>query len=110
MPRKVILYIATSLDGYIAQPQDDLSFLSLVEQEGEDYGYGAFVQTVDAVIMGRKTYDKVRSMGVDFPHADKDAHIITRTPRPSIGSVSFYTGDLKILIDRLKAEEGKIFL
>lgn len=38
--RKVILYIATSLDGYIAKPNDDLSFLSIVQQEGEDYGYG----------------------------------------------------------------------
>lgn len=34
--RKVIVYIACSLDGFIAKPQDDLSFLSLVEKEGED--------------------------------------------------------------------------
>jgi dihydrofolate reductase len=50
MHRKVILYIATSLDGYIAQPNDDLSFLSIVEQEGQDYGYTDFIKTVDAVI------------------------------------------------------------
>ena len=107
MNRKVILYIATSLDGYIAQPNDDLSFLSIVEQEGQDYGYADFVKTVDAVIVGRKTYDKVISMGFDFPHADKDAYIITRTPRPSLGSIKFYTGDLKSLVDRLKSENGK---
>ncbi|HEY0041148.1 MAG TPA: dihydrofolate reductase, partial [Flavisolibacter sp.] len=79
MERKVILYIATSLDGYIAKTDDDLGFLSIVEQEGEDYGYGEFLQTVDAVIVGRRTYDKVLSMGYAFPHADKDAYIITRT-------------------------------
>ena len=107
MNRNVILYIATSLDGYIAQPNDDLSFLSIVEQEGQDYGYADFVKTVDTVIVGRKTYDKVISMGFDFPHADKDAYIITRTPRPSIGSVKFYTDDLKSLIDKLKSENGK---
>lgn len=107
MNRKVILYIATSLDGYIAQPNDDLSFLSIVEQEGQDYGYADFVKTVDAVIVGRKTYDKVISMGFDFPHADKDTYIITRTPRSSIGSIKFYTGDLKPLVDRLKSENGK---
>ena len=107
MNRKVILYIATSLDGYIAQPNDDLSFLSIVEQEGQDYGYADFVKTVDTVIVGRKTYDKVISMGFDFPHADKDAYIITRTPRPSIGSVKFYTEDLKSLVDKLKSENGK---
>lgn len=107
MSRKVILYIATSLDGYIAKPNDDLSFLSIVEQAGQDYGYAEFVKTVDAVIVGRKTYQKVISMGFDFPHADKDAYIITRTPRQNIGSVKFYTGDLKTLIDKLKSEKGK---
>jgi dihydrofolate reductase len=107
MSRKVVLYIATSLDGYIAKPNDDLGFLSVVEQEGQDYGYADFVKTVDAVIVGRKTYDKVISMGFDFPHADKDAYIITRSPRPAIGSVKFYSGDLKTLVDKLKSEEGK---
>jgi len=107
MNRKVILYIATSLDGYIAKPNDDLGFLSIVEKEGEDYGYADFIKTVDAVIVGRKTYDKVLSMGFDFPHTDKDAYIITRTTRPSIGSVKFYTGDLKSLVDKLKSENGK---
>jgi dihydrofolate reductase len=105
--RKVILYIATSLDGYIAQPNDDLGFLSIVEQEGQDYGYADFVKTVDTAIVGRKTYDKVISMGVDFPHADKDTYIITRTPRPNIGNVKFYTGDLKTLVDELKSKNGK---
>jgi dihydrofolate reductase len=107
MNRKVILYIAISLDGYIAQPNDDLGFLSIVEQEGQDYGYGAFVETVDTVILGRKTYDKVMSMGFDFPHADKDVYIITRTPRPNVGSVQFYTQDLQSLVHKLKSENGK---
>jgi dihydrofolate reductase len=107
MNRKVILYIATSLDGYIAQPNDDLSFLSIVAQEGQDYGYADFIKTVDAVIVGRKTYDKIISMGYDFPHTDKDSYIITRTARPNIGSVKFYTGALKPLVERLKTEKGK---
>lgn len=107
MAGKVILYIATSLDGYIAQPNDDLRFLSMVEQEGQDYGYAEFIKTVDAVIMGRRTYDKVMSMGFGFPHANKDTYIITRTPKPNIGSVKFYTGDLKSLIHKLKSENGK---
>lgn len=107
MTRKVILYIAVSLDGYIAQPNDDLGFLSIVEQEGEDYGYNDFIETIDAVIVGRKTYEKVISMGIDFPHADKDAYIITRTPRPPKGNVKFYTGQLKALVEKLKTEAGK---
>jgi dihydrofolate reductase len=105
--RKVILYIAVSLDGYIAKPNDDLGFLSIVEQEGQDYGYAEFIKTVDTVIVGRKTYDKVMSMGFDFPYADKDAYIITRTPRPNIGSVKFYSDNLKSLVDNLKSGSGK---
>ncbi len=63
MNRNLVLYIAMSLDGYIAKKDNDLGFLSMVEKEGEDYGYGDFINTVDAVIVWRKTYDKVLSMG-----------------------------------------------
>lgn len=104
--RKLILYIATSLDGYIAKPNEDLSFLSIVQKEGEDYGYSDFISTVDTVILGRKTYDWVTNQ-VDFPHADKDAYVITRTARPSIGKTIFYTGSLAELVKDLKAKDGK---
>jgi len=106
MNRKLVLYIATSLDGYIAAPADDLSFLSMAQKEGEDYGYHDFISSVDTVILGRRTYDWVTSQ-VDFPHADKETYVITRTPRSSIGKINFYTGNLKELVDRLKGEEGK---
>lgn len=105
-PRQLILYIAMSLDGYIAKPDDDLSFLSMVEKEGEDYGYADFISTVDTVIMGRKTYDWVTKQ-VDFPHSDKDSYIITRTSRPPIGRTVFYTADLSELVRKLKSAQGK---
>ncbi len=105
--RQVILYIAMSLDGYIAKPNDDLSFLSIVQKEGEDYGYADFVSTVDTVILGRKTYDWVRKQVGEFPHADKNAYIITRTSRPTIGKTTFYSGDLTELVRKLKGEKGK---
>ncbi|CEN43742.1 conserved hypothetical protein [Capnocytophaga canis] len=105
--RKVILYIASSLDGYIAKPNDGLSFLSIVQQDGEDYGYADFVKSVDTVILGRKTYDWVMTQVPEFPHADKNSFIITRTSRPSVGKTSFYTDNLKDLILRLKSEQGK---
>ncbi|MGV3602725.1 MAG: dihydrofolate reductase, partial [Dyadobacter fermentans] len=66
MPRKLYVYIAASLDGYIAKHDDDISFLSLVEQPGEDYGYAGFIDTIDTVIIGRKTYDKVQAMGIEY--------------------------------------------
>lgn len=105
--RKVILYIAMSLDGYISKSGDDLGFLNLVEMEGEDYGYALFIKTVDTVILGRKTYDKVMSMDIGFPHADKNVYVITGTQKPDTGKVKFYTENLKDLILKLKSVKGK---
>jgi dihydrofolate reductase len=107
MDRKVILYIATSLDGYIAKPNDNLDFLSIVEQEGEDYGYASFIESVDTVILGRRTYDWIMKHVPEFHHADKKSYIITRTAKPPIGNTSYYTGNLKDLILKLKGETGK---
>jgi len=96
-----------SLDGYIARPDGDLSFLSLVDEKGQDYGYSEFIKNVDTVILGRKTYDKVLTFGIPFPHADKQTFVITHTPQLKNGNITFYTGDLSALIAELKAEGGK---
>ena len=45
-----------SLDGFLATNNDDLSWLSIVEKEGEDYGYSEFNKSVDTYIVGRVTY------------------------------------------------------
>ncbi len=105
--RKVVLYISMSLDGYIAAKDNSLEFLSIVEQEGEDYGYNDFVKSVDTVIIGRKTYEKVIAMGYEYPHTDKDVYIITRAERTSIGNFKFYTDDLSCLVNDLKKQSGK---
>ncbi|MFN3403017.1 MAG: hypothetical protein ACK40G_02910 [Cytophagaceae bacterium] len=73
MERKVILYIAMSLDGFIAKDEDNLDFLSVAEWPGEDYGYASFQKEVDTLIWGRKTYDKVLSLVSNFLTKIKDA-------------------------------------
>ena len=107
MERKLVLYIAMSLDGYIAAENDDLTFLSAVEQEGEDYGYAEFIKTIDTIILGRKTYDKVISMGYPYPMHGEKVYVITRSERPSVDSVEFYSGDLSELVGSLKQQPGK---
>ncbi|MGE5421540.1 MAG: dihydrofolate reductase family protein, partial [Chloroflexota bacterium] len=104
--RKVILFIAASLDGYIATQDEDLSFLSIVSMEGEDYGYEEFIRNVDTVIMGRKTYDWIIKEVHEYPHPDKDSYIITRTPRPDQDRIRFYSGNLKDLIRLLKLDDN----
>jgi len=107
--RKISLFIATSLDGYIAKPNDDLSFLKLVEKKDEDYGYAKFTDTIDTLIIGRRTYDYVlKEIGSShYDNGQRDVYVITRTERPSVGRTTFYTGNLTDLVDRLKSENGK---
>jgi dihydrofolate reductase len=105
--RKVILYIAASLDGFIAGEDGDIGWLSMVEKQGEDYGYAEFIASVDTVILGRKTYDKVLSFGIPYPHADKRCYVLTRSLRSAEGSITFYRDDVRSLIRRLKSEPGK---
>lgn len=107
--RKLILYISMSLDGFLATKDDDLSWLSIVEKEGEDYGYTAFNETVDTYIVGSKTYEKVLSMtGGVFPPADKHkCYIITRQEHDSENGVTFYNNGVENLIKALKGQDGK---
>jgi dihydrofolate reductase len=107
--RKLFIYIATSLDGYIAKPNDDLSFLNLVEKEGEDYGYAEFTATIDTILLGRKTYDWVlREVGPShYDNGDRDVFVITRQKRPTVGRTQFYDGDVVEFVQQLKALSGK---
>lgn len=107
--RKLSLFIAMSVDGYIAKPHDDLSFLNMVEKEGEDYGYSAFIDTIDTLIVGRKTYEYVlKNVGTShYDNGQRDVYVITRTEKPHVGRTTFYTGDLAKLIAELKYAKGK---
>ncbi len=107
--RKLILYISMSLDGFLATNDDDLSWLSIVEKEGEDYGYVEFNNLVDTYIVGRTTYDTVLKLtGGTFPPAKQHkCYVITRQDRKSENGVTFYNGDIGNLINELKNKEGK---
>ncbi len=109
MSRKLILYISMSIDGFLATKEDDLSWLSQVEREGEDYGYTAFTKNIDTYIVGRKTYDTVLKLtGGNFPQAEQyTCYVITRQTRPDENGVRFYNGDLKELIQKIKDVPGK---
>jgi dihydrofolate reductase len=106
--RKVVVYIAVSLDGYIAQEDGNIDWLSMVEVPGEDYGYATFYETIDTVVMGRKTYEKVLSFGIPYPHSQKQNYIISKTLCGSTNqSIVFFNGDVKTLVTDLKQQDGK---
>ncbi len=105
------LYISMSLDGFIATSNHDLSWLDIVAQEGEDYGYAAFTQNIQAYIVGRKTYEVVLGLtGGVFPQAQQyDCYVLTRQDLKGEDGVQLYDGDLAALVGRLKQEGKNIY-
>lgn len=71
MSREIVLFIAASLDGYIAKEDDDLQWLMETEGEG-DNGYTEMYETIDTIIMGKRTYDYVVEHIEPFPYLDKN--------------------------------------
>ncbi len=74
---EIILYIATSIDGFIAKSDGSVDWLSVVEDKNSDYGYADFYKSIDALIMGSATYEQVLTFG-KWPYEDKPAFIFTR--------------------------------
>lgn len=76
--RKISVYIATSIDGYIARRDHALDWLERVGGFDEDYGFKEFIQSVDTVILGRKTYE-IASTVADWPYKGKKLLVLSRT-------------------------------
>lgn len=105
--RKIVLFIAQSLDGYIATRGDSLDWLFKVEGEG-DNGYSEFYETVDTILLGKRTYDWIMEYeNGQFPYIDKECYVFSRTPLDPTKEVQFINGNIVDFIDRLKKEEGK---
>ncbi len=73
----VSVFIGTSLDGFIARPNGDLDFLP--EGGGEPHGYKEFIASVDAIVIGRKTFEKVLTFGA-WPYGDKRVVVLSSRP------------------------------
>ncbi|TMW72864.1 dihydrofolate reductase family protein [Alteribacter natronophilus] len=105
MNRKAAVYLAVSVDGYIATEEDRVDWLEEVPGEG-DNGYGAFYETVDTVVIGRRTYDWVmKETDGDYPYAGKEGYVVSREPERASEHVTF-TKNPEQLIERLKGEKG----
>jgi len=100
--RKLVLYIATSLDGYIARSSGEFDWLF----SDQDYGYTEFFAGVDTVLVGRKTYDQALGFG-EYPYKGTRGFVLTRTPRAPDENVTFVSGDLASFVSELKRESGR---
>ena len=96
------VFIAISLDGYIARADGSIDYLSIVERAGEDYGYRAFFDAIDTLVIGRSTYDLALTFD-PWPYAGKRCVVLTRTPREAQHNEEFFAGDPSELVERLNA-------
>ena len=106
----VVLYAAVSLDGHLAEPDDGLGFLDDVAEAGS--GYEEFLAGVGALVMGRRTYDVVRTLG-SWPYDDRPTVVVTSRPLddPPPGVRAETGDDLPGLVAALQAEaEGRVWL
>ncbi len=102
---KTVLYIATSLDGFIARPDGSLDWLTSVPSpDTGDYGYAAFLERIGTTIMGRLTYDEIIGFGVEWPYAGLDTYVATKNSALKIQSPDTYllTEDLREFVTELK--------
>jgi dihydrofolate reductase len=104
----VSVFVGTSLDGFIARPNDDLDFLP--PGGGEPHGYDEFMASVDAIVIGRKTFEKVLTLG-PWPYADKRVVVLSSRPvdlsAASGGVVEQMAGPPAQIVSRLAASGAK---
>jgi len=112
-PRKIIAYLATSVDGYIARPDGDVEWLNR-RPRTLDYGMRAFYRTIDTILWGRKTYDWAlayyQKMGKESGMFDTNLSnyvFSTQPPQRETPGVIFVSEPVKAFAQRLRATPGK---
>jgi dihydrofolate reductase len=107
--RKIIVYIATSADGYIARPDGDVGWLDRPRPKG-NYGMGGFFKTIDTILWGRKTYSKGIEMGMKASGFGREIknYVFSRHPQKSPATeFEFVTEPIKPFAQHLRAQSGK---
>ncbi len=102
------LYMAISLDGYVADAEGGVDWLNAFET-GVDYGTDAFMAEVDTLIMGRATYDQVIGFGV-WPYAGKRTFVLTSRPIEDAPVDVEGTSDLAGLIAELREQKAQVWI
>lgn len=97
-------HIAVSLDGKIARPDGSVDDWLAADYPAEDFGFDAFFAGVDAILMGRGTYDAVRGFG-DWPYLGKPTIVLTTRPLddPPPAGVEARSGDIGAVAAELEA-------
>lgn len=111
---KIVLYLAVSVDGYIADKQGGVDWLMGDGSDPENMGsYSAFYDTVESIIMGWTTYRQiVTELAPDsWPYEGRPCYVVTHRSEPDREGIAFWNGPLTDLTDKLKREcEGNVWI
>jgi len=103
--REVIYYLTQSVDGFIADVDGGVGWMS--GAPNEDYGYEEFYHSIDTILFGSKTYEHVLGIGGGFPYVDKEVIVFSnRDLEPIEENVTIEQGDATTVVARLKLTEG----
>lgn len=106
--KKIILYIAASLDQRIAEPGGELEwFTGFPNPEKTDYGYKELSASVDTVIMGGRTYRELLNMDIIWPYSEQTAHVVSHHEWEAKENIRFITENIIETISELRSQEGK---
>lgn len=105
MANSVILYIATSLDGYIADVDGSVDWLF----HDQDYGYAEFYDSIDIVIMGKTTYEQVLSFG-EFPWKEKQCYVFSHEQNKEEEYVTIVSGDAAEFLESFEDIDSRLWL
>jgi len=100
MRARFSVFIAISLDGYIARADGDIDWLSIVHPVDEAHGYGTFLSSVDTIVIGRGTYETVLEYD-KWPYVGKSVIVMTHRPAKAHNAEEFYSGAVLELASRL---------
>ena len=106
---QITLFIAMSLDGYIARSDGGIDWLNEISGEG-DNGFSEFYQSIDTIVMGRATYDHLLTLVKEFPHADKRCFVFSRSRRGQERNVQFVNENAGEFTRRLLREGSSVWL
>ena len=106
--RKIIVHIAASADGFIARPDGDLEWLTSRPAPKGFYGLSTVMNSIDAKIFGRKTYDASIRLGAKFGSTTAN-YVFSRSPpvQPVPEGVQFVSEAIGPFAERLRAADGK---
>lgn len=108
---RIVGYIATSLDGFIADPSESLDWLTGSDAELGEHHYDLFIKRIRTVVMGRATYDWLMRNTNSWPYAEQRTIVVTSRPLPNPPAAVETRSDVDALVAELRAfEDGDVWM